>query len=178
MKFKSRRIFKTANTGQKEIQELLQFIFIGEILSPGQRIWIVSPWISNVKILDNRTGLFTSIDPTWGKKEIRLIEILIRLMILKVEVILVTRPDEHCKRFFQEMSEPIENYGLQGQFKKFYREKLHTKGIMTAENLLTGSMNLTYNGLFLLDEHIIFDVDSKIIAQTRLNFEKYLGEEE
>ncbi len=178
MKIKTRRIFKTAHTGQKEVQELLQFIFIGELLSPGKKIWIVTPWISNVPILDNRTGLFTSLDPSWGRKEIRLIEILIRLMNLKVEVIIVTRPDEHCKRFFSQMDDPIENYGLQNQIQKIYRENLHTKGIMTSENLITGSMNLTYNGLFLLDENIIFDVDSKIVAQTRMNFEKYFGEDE
>jgi len=174
--FKSRRIFKTINTCQHEIEELLQFLFVGELLSPSDRIWIVTPWISNVPILDNRNGVLSSLDPTWGKRKIRLIEILLRLMNIDVEVMIVTRPDEHCKRFLANLNDVVSDYGVQDRVNVFFRKELHTKGVLTKTNMITGSMNLTYNGLFLLDESVIFDTDPQYIGQTRLNFEKYLDE--
>lgn len=177
MIFKSRRIFKRGTSSQQEIRELLQFVFSAEILSPSERIWLVSPWISNVPILDNRSGLFTSLDPSWGQRQVRLNEILLRLTESKTEVIVVTRPDDHCKNFVLRLTEDLESVGRGEKLKVLWREKLHTKGILTKDALLTGSMNLTNNGLDLLDEQVTFDTDYKDIAQGRLNFESYLSED-
>lgn len=176
MNFKSRRIFKTATSSQQEIRELLQFIFVSEVLSPGERIWLVTPWISNVPILDNRSGLFSSLDPNWGQRIVRLNEILVRLMEFKTEVVIVTRPDDHCKNFVQSLQEELELMGGANRLVVQWREELHTKGILTYKSLLTGSMNLTNNGLDLLDEQVTFDTDPRDIAQGRINFESYLGE--
>ncbi len=176
MNYKSRRIFKTVNTSQHEIEELLQFLFVGELLSPSNRIWLVTPWISNVPIIDNCTGSMSTLDPTWGKRKIRLIEILLRLMNLDVEVIIVTRPDEHCKRFIENIYDTVNNHGVDDKIRVIFRKELHTKGFLTQESMMTGSMNLTYNGLYLLDESVIFDTDPQYVGQTRLNFEKYLDQ--
>ena len=59
MSFETRRIFKSAVTSQNLIRELLQAMFLGELIAPGgERAWLVSPWISNVIIFDNRAGGF------------------------------------------------------------------------------------------------------------------------
>lgn len=64
-----RRIFKTQTTGVTTIQELLQTMFVAEVVKPGEEIWIVSPWISNVVLIDNRTGSFDALNPEWGRRE-------------------------------------------------------------------------------------------------------------
>lgn len=176
MKFKSRRIFKTATSSQSEIRELLQFIFMSELISPGGDVWLVSPWVSNVPILDNRSGLFTSLDPAWGQRVVRLNEILTRLLFLKTKVVIVTRPDDYCKSFVQRLEEDVDSVGGIENLTVLWREELHTKGILTANSLLTGSMNLTNNGLDLLDEQITYDTDPQDVAQGRINFVAYLGE--
>jgi hypothetical protein len=173
--FKSRRIFKTVNSSLQEIRELLQFIFVSEVLSPGDKIWLVTPWISNVPILDNRSGLFTSLDPTWGQRQVGLNEILVRLIGLGTHVIIVTRPDDHCKKFIERLLEDIDAIGGREKLTVEWRQELHTKGILTSKALLTGSMNLTNNGLDHLDEQVTFDTDSQDIAQGRINFESYLN---
>jgi hypothetical protein len=38
-------------------------------------------------------------------------------------------------------------------------------------------MNLTYNGLELNDEMVVYDTRPKTIAEARLNFESYVGRE-
>ncbi|GFO65887.1 phospholipase D-like domain-containing protein [Geomonas paludis] len=176
MNFKSRRIFKTTTSSQQEIRELLQLIFVSEVVSPGERVWLVTPWISNVPILDNRSGLFSSLDPNWGQRLIRLNEILMRLAEFGTEVVIVTRPDDHCRTYVQILREELESMGLGARLVVLWREELHTKGVLTERALLTGSMNLTNNGLDLLDEQVTLDTDATDIAQGRINFESYLAE--
>ena len=53
------------------------------------------------------------------------------------------------------------------------RENLHVKGILLKRGLLTGSMNLTYRGLELNDETVVYDTATRTIAQARLTFESY-----
>ena len=38
-------------------------------------------------------------------------------------------------------------------------------------------MNLTYNGLELNDEMVVYDTNAKTLAEARLNFESYIGAE-
>jgi len=173
--FKSRRIFKKVNSSQHEISELLQFMFVSEILSPGEKIWLVTPWISNVPVLDNRSGLFSSLDPIWENRLVRLNEILVRLITLGSDVVIVTRPDDHCKNFVMRLKEDLEVTGGSDKLTVEWRQELHTKGILTAKALLTGSMNLTINGLDLWDEQVTFDTDARDIALGRINFESYLS---
>ena len=177
MNFKSRRIFKTATSSQNEIRELFQFVFVSEMLSPGERIWLVTPWISNVPILDNRSGLFSTLNPSWGKGQIRLNEFLINLLSFGTEVVIVTRPDDHCKNFIGNLKDEADTLGGYENLKVIWRQELHTKGVLTPKALVTGSMNLTNNGLDLLDEQVTFDTDPRDISQGRINFESYLDDQ-
>ena len=61
-----RRIFKSVVTSRKVIQELITLMMVGELLDPGSTVWIVSPWISDVPLLDNRAGSFDAVNPEWG----------------------------------------------------------------------------------------------------------------
>ena len=66
MILETRREFKTATGTPKIIKELLQMIFAAELLKASQKpIWIVSPWLSNGEVFDNRSGYFTEINPDW-----------------------------------------------------------------------------------------------------------------
>lgn len=75
-----RRIFKSHQTGVATIRELLQTMFVGEMLLVGKKIWIVSPWVSNVVLIDNRSGNFDTLNPEWSRREIRLVDVLVALM--------------------------------------------------------------------------------------------------
>lgn len=174
MTYRSRRIFKSTNTSQSEIRELLQFIFTGEMLSPGKRVWLVMPWISDVPILDNRAGGFDVLDPGWGHRELRLIDVILRLLALRTEVVIVTRGDAHNKKFTDRLTEAASENGVDAALRIITRDVLHTKGVLTDTGFLSGSMNLTYNGLDLLDEMVTFDTSPPDVAQARVNFEGYI----
>ncbi len=169
-----RRIFKSQQTGSATIRELLQSMFVGEMLGSGKRIWIVSPWVSNIVLIDNRSGNFDSLSQEWGRREVRLADVLIGLMARGAEVVLVTRDLETNTPFISRMKEAATMRAVDEQLIVRLDPLLHTKGILLSRSLLIGSMNLTYNGLEMNDEWIQFSIDPPDIADTRLEFAKYV----
>lgn len=174
MIFESRRIFKSATTSQNLIRELLQFMMLGELLAPGgERAWLVSPWISDVTVLDNRAGGFTAINPEWGCREIRLVEIAMSLMARGTPLGIVTNYDQHNNAFRAAIRDAAAEAGLSEHLLVIRSHSLHTKGCLLTRGLLSGSMNLTYHGLELNDEMVVYDTTPRTITEARLNFETY-----
>ena len=173
--FASRRIFKSAVTSQNLVRELLQLILLGELMSPsGERVWLVSPWISNIAILDNRAGGYNAVNPEWGSREIRLIEVAVNLMARGCALGLATSLSDHNETFLNGLEEAAQEAGVVEKLNVIRREHLHTKGILLKRGLLTGSMNITYRGLELNDEAVVYDTAPSSIAQARISFESYL----
>lgn len=176
MTFETRRIFKSAVTSQNLIRELLQLMLLGELLAPGgERAWLVSPWISDVVLFDNRAGGFSAINPEWGSREIRLIEVAVDLMARGTRVGIATSFDRHNDPLVAALRDAVDEAGLAEQLTIIQRQHLHTKGVLLKRGLLTGSMNLTYRGLELNDEMVVYDTSSKTLAEARLNFKSYIG---
>jgi hypothetical protein len=175
MTFETRRIFKSAVTSQNLIRELLQLMLLGELLAPGgERAWLVSPWISNILLFDNRAGGFGSVNPEWGNREVRLVEVAVNLIARGTPLGIATGFDVHNDAFITTVREAAEEAGLSDQLLVVQRQRLHTKGVLLNRGLLTGSMNLTYNGLELNDEMVVYDTNAKTLAEARLNFESYI----
>ncbi|TCM76757.1 phospholipase D-like domain-containing protein DpdK [Rhizobium sp. BK068] len=176
MSFETRRIFKSAVTSQNLIRELLQMMFLGELLAPGgDRAWLVSPWISNVVLFDNRAGGFGSINPEWGTCEIRLVEVLTDVMARGTALGITTSLDDHNEPLIDALTMAADEAGLIDKLRIVRRQHLHIKGVLFKRGLLTGSMNLTYNGLELNDEMVVYDTTPKTLAEARINFESYIG---
>lgn len=174
MKFESRRIFKSLATSQNLVRELLQMMVLGEVISPGgQRAWLVSPWVSNVVLFDNRAGGFSAVNPEWGAREVRLIEVALYLMARGTNLGVATNFDEHNDGFLEALKVGAEEVGVLDKLHVVRRQHLHVKGILCKRGLLTGSMNLTYRGLELNDETVVYDTAPQTIAEARLNFEAY-----
>lgn len=53
----TRRIFKSRTSRQSEVLDVLSSLLVAEIAQPSAELWIVSPWITDLDLLDNRTGL-------------------------------------------------------------------------------------------------------------------------
>jgi hypothetical protein len=165
-----RRIFKSAITSRKVIQELITLMMVGELVCPGEEVWLVSPWITDVPLLDNRAGSFDAVNPEWGHREIRLADVAVQLMGGGTAVRIITRPDEHNQVFLRRLQETVESAAVGNMLTVTMRERLHTKGILTSRGFLSGSMNLTYSGLDLNEELITYDTDEQALSVARLAF--------
>lgn len=175
-RYNTRRIFRSAVTSQDVIRELVQIMCLAELLAPSQEVWLVSPWISDFVLLDNRTGRFDAINPQWQRREIRLVDYAQQVMTNGTRIILVTRPDSHNQTFLHRLTDRVNEAGLGENIEVLQLDRLHTKGILTKRSLLLGSMNLTYNGLEINDESVYFETATEAIAKARVEFETYRSE--
>lgn len=167
---KTRRIFKSASTNQSEIKDLLQSIFVGELLSPSKCLWLISPWITDIEIIDNQSGSFTTIDPTWGRRSIHLTDVISKILSLGTHIVISTRSDSHNETFISTLTENATDIGVLSQLTINVKDVLHVKGILGDYSFLSGSMNITYGGIVLNEEQITFEIDKSAIGNAKMAF--------
>jgi len=162
-----RQIFQRGGAGA--VPKLLQTVFVAEVIHPSTCLWLVSPWISNIEIIDNRTDGFQHLEPQWPLGSVRLSDVVAALLARGTEVHIATRPSHHNDRFLHTLRYRIaKNAPLH-----IYRNEenyLHTKGLLGDRFFLSGSMNFTHNGIVVNDEQIRFIIDPSDIAQARIEF--------
>ncbi len=157
-----------------QIPELLQIIFAAEIMAPSRCVWLVSPWISDVKIIDNRANLFTHLDPDWLRREVSLSEVIGKILNLGTFVCVVTRPLPHNDNFVEKM-EQFESLGLPVRVR--VQQELHEKGLLGDYYYLSGSMNFTYMGITVNDELIHYHTIPSVVSHNRIIFTNRWGAE-
>jgi phosphatidylserine/phosphatidylglycerophosphate/cardiolipin synthase-like enzyme len=172
----ARRIYKSTWQSGSEIRELLQGIFVAELLRPSRCVWIISPWISDIAVIDNSMATFDMLNPSWGAREWRISEVLIHLLRIGTVVRVATRPGAPNRPVLPRLSAAVEEFALpEGSFRVFEVEELHEKGLVGDDYHLSGSMNLTFNGVELLDEMVTFDVSPEAVAEARLVYYRRWG---
>lgn len=169
----SRKIFKNATTSQAAVHEALTFVFTQELLLPSEDVFVVAPWISNIPILDNRHGGFMSLNPEWPRSDIHLVEVLASLASRGARLHLHVGTDGHNRYFESRLKEALADAGVSGQCRWEVHRHLHTKGILTDQVLVSGSMNFTRNGIRLLDESVDICFTPETVGAARAHFESY-----
>jgi len=168
----SRLIVKATHQETDELRDMLESVFAVELLRPGKELWLVSPWVSDIPILDNRCGSYSGLDPAWPKRQITFAEVLAYALRNnpELEVKVVTRPDEWNKRFAKRLQYLAELDGTGDRLSiDAARANLHTKGVAGTSFALLGSMNFTHNGIRILEETLQLDTNEQRLAQFRMN---------
>lgn len=171
----TRHIHKSSWRCQDEVRELLQAIFIGEVLAPSRCLWLVSPWVSDIPVIDNRAGAFDALDSAWGPRVMRLGEAIVRSLRIGTTVVIATRPVPHNQPFLSQLAVAASELGVSSSLLFHEAEDLHGKGLLGDEFYLSGSMNFTHGGVELLEETVKFDVSDDIVAQARLVYYERWG---
>ena len=173
----SRQIFKGRGKAEREAERLLQTILLAELVAPSEVIWLISPWVTDVAILDNRTGAYAGVEPAWGRRAISLVEVLTALLRRGATVVVATRPDAHNMRFAQRLESASRSIGCTERLlvHRDDRERLHEKGLVGDDYYVSGSMNFTESGIRLHDEAVKLELDQEAVAQARLHFRQNYG---
>lgn len=150
-----------------EIADLLQSIFVMELLRPSRSLWISSPWISDITVIDNRSNQFVTIEPVWANRKISLSEIIAKLVDMGTRVIVGLKDDSHNQAFVSTLNERI---GDSPNLRVIQRSWLHAKGLIGDSFYLSGSMNFTFSGISLNEETIQFVTDEEEVAHNRIAF--------
>lgn len=159
----------TSATSPVVVIDFLQSVFITELLRPSRCLWISSPWISNVEIVDNRARQFGSLCPDWPVAPIRLIRLLETLLERGGKIVIITNDAPHNEEFLSQLR-PLSR-GYPENLRVIKSPDLHEKGIVGDWFSLTGSMNLTYRGVYVNQEHVVYTCDPARVSERRLGFE-------
>lgn len=160
--------------GRRQAADLLQNVFAAELVSPSRCIWIVSPWISDIPVLDNRAAGFSSLAGEWERSRIRLSTVLGWLLKAGTTVHIATRSGESASDDFVARMQGLGGTGSP-RLKIHLRDTLHEKGILTDGFYLGGSMNITYNGIQINDEFLSLFTDPADVALHRATYESWWG---
>ncbi|HJQ12901.1 MAG TPA: phospholipase D-like domain-containing protein DpdK [Gemmatimonadaceae bacterium] len=167
----SRQVLQTARSARSAPRELLQSVFASELLSPSRCVWIVSPWLRDVPVLDNTGGAFASLAPEFPRTLVRLSHVLRELIARGSAVVIATRSDPGNRQ----LMDALGSVGAQSALTFRERDELHAKGLVGDAYSLVGSMNLTYNGVERLDEMIVFETAAPKVQELRLMFYSEYG---
>ena len=171
----TRDLRTTAFASREELADALQSLFVAELLLPSKPLWIVTPWVSDVPIIDNRAGRFRGLIPGLAHRWIRLGELLEHQIERGGSIVLACRPNDHNETFTGLVSARLRSLGLDPRFLVCNSLELHEKGILAGGILLSGSMNLTYNGIRRLEESIHLTDDTNRVARARVAYKERWG---
>ena len=170
-----RIIIKSDRGDREEARDLWESLLAVELLLPSREIWLVSPWITDFEVIDNRSGSYSGLDPAWPKKRLRLTEALSCLLERNPRTILriVTRPTEFdaTANFSRRLRYLLEINGLEDRLVlDHFREKLHSKVLVSDNFALFGSPNSTNNGINILEETLTLRIDKPSVSQFLVEF--------
>jgi phosphatidylserine/phosphatidylglycerophosphate/cardiolipin synthase-like enzyme len=171
----TRHILRNSSASRNEIRELLQGLFVRELLHPSRCLWLVSPWVRDIEVLDNRTGAFRSLDPDLPATHLRLGEVLRRLLDRGTRVVVAVRPEPESLLFCQRLLQSVEGRHPEGALTLLRRDLLHAKGLVGDDFGLTGSMNFTHNGIEIQTELVTLERAPAQVANLRVLFHGEYG---
>jgi hypothetical protein len=138
---------------------------VAESLNPGV-IYILSPWISDFPVLDNTSGNFDAINPSWGHRYIQFFELLQNCVEAGATLKLAIRENREKIR---QLEQNLKNYS--SRFIVVELKELHEKGLLTENALIRGSMNFTYFGATINFEGITYTTNSTQIAEKKNTYD-------
>ena len=173
----NRVIRKSQNASASEAADLLAGLFSAELCLPSRCLWLVSPWISDVELLDNSAGTFGALT-RFGKRPVRLAELLVALASTGTHIVVGTTADDHNKRFIERLRLLADDLRV-GHLVSISIDgsnNLHTKALTGDDFALAGSMNITFNGIQVREELVDLRTDEAYVAQARMDaFDRFGG---
>jgi hypothetical protein len=148
------------------IMDLLQSIFVAEVLKPSRPLWILSGWVSDIPVISNHSRQFGGLEPDWPTGQVHLSHVFRTLLTRGGRVALVLRDVPENQRFVSGLRSLKKEFGSQLQW--HLGEDEHEKGIVGEDFVLSGSMNFTHRGIRVNGEHLVFRTGSDEVAGRRI----------
>lgn len=168
----TRRITTRGGGEVRLLKDLLQNLLITELLVPSKQLWVLSPWISDIVVIDNTAGQFRSLLPGMPARPIRFTEALIELARRGSSVRVIMRHDDRNVLVRQRL---IDTTGVGPRPSVLIRDNLHDKGMVGDRFHVQGSMNFTFFGQAVNEEGVTVTSDSDQIARARVDYQAKYG---
>jgi hypothetical protein len=148
------------------IRDVLESLLTAELIRPSSTLWLLSAWITDVEVLDNRTRAFAALCPDWPSSPIRLSQVIEALIHRGGCVAVVLRQVDHNIDFLQRLAklQPTS----EGRLGIASAPDAHDKSLIGDDFVLSGSMNFTRHGMTVNDESVLLRVDPAAAANRRV----------
>lgn len=153
----------------RSLPEIVQALLAADLLDPPRHLWIVSPWVTDVPVLDNSAGGFAILAPDWDHAPIRLSLVLARLLACGTTVRLAVRGDGLSDAFVAALRRQT-SVSAADSLGVYYADTLHEKGLLSDHYYLRGSFNLTHSGLNSNEEAATLHTAPAEIAEAQMAF--------
>jgi PLD-like domain len=148
----------------------LSSLFVSELLDPGRELYLISPWLSNMIVVDNRFDQYYALCHDLGKEVLRLADILQLLAQKGADIRIIARPNHDPTRFF------LNSLSKHRKITWRFNAKEHEKGLISAHFCLSGSMNFTYSGVNINKERVELSKTPEkvfsVLQEARLSWEE------
>lgn len=155
------------------VDPVLSAVLLAELLAPSEEIWLASPWITDVDVIDNSAGSYDAVFGDTPPLNCRLSDVLAQLCANGARMHVVTRPDQHNEAFLRRLVAQAPGERL----RVTRAMEIHEKTFCGDRWLLTGSMNFTVRGMTVNDESVKYSIDGTDSAQARLDLTRRWEEE-
>jgi hypothetical protein len=168
----SRVIAKNTRAASRHVRDVLQTLFASLLIDPPPRLWLVSAWVTDAAVIDNRAGEVSALVPTWPEREVVLSEVLAELAVRRTRMVIATN-DHHANEGFVDAMRTATKLAGRDDAVRLDRRPmvefsedplLHRKRLVTDEVSLMGSMNFTYSGYERNAEDLRIDVETSEVA--------------
>jgi hypothetical protein len=159
-----RRTVRTRPRNGLAIRDVLAAALLSELCNPSEEFWLVSGWVSDVRVIDNSARQFDSLLGDEPPASMTLSGYLGELTRRGTHVHLALRVVDHNKDFVDRLKRVCTADGLH----LYYSEDLHEKMLVGWEWILTGSMNFTWMGTQVNEERMEFLHDRVEAARQRI----------
>jgi len=166
----ARLIYRTAASPSREIAECLEGLLLSELLDSGDRMLVVSPYMSDFPAIDNRDARFTPIEPAWGAAFVSFSQVLRALLARGVSVKIACGPGRRESDFVARVETAADLDATRAnlvvhRMPHEHRVFSHEKALITNSWAVYGSMNLTYSGVTMNGELITVTTDPNAVAR-------------
>ncbi|NKS24598.1 phospholipase D-like domain-containing protein DpdK [Prescottella equi] len=152
--------------------DAVESLFIAELMSPSPDVWLLSPWVSDIPVIDNRAGSFAGLAQGMGGHTILLTRALIELATLGTHVHVVVRPDPRNTKVTDKLRAATDTTR---RINIVVRDNLHEKALLTSRFHLHGSMNFTHYGRTVNEESLVLENDVSNISRANLDYHERFG---
>ena len=167
-----RRLTTRGAGASRAVDDLIQTVFLSELIAPSSEVWLLSPWVSDIPVVDNRGGEVISLLPGAPARQLRLTEVLIELARRGSQVHVLTRRDPRNAVVLDRLRAVARQEVL---IRLRIVENLHDKGLLTGRVHVQGSMNFTHFGRTVNAEGITLTDDAGDLSRARIDYRERFG---
>lgn len=172
----SRVIRRSHAQSATEAKELLCAVLAAELALPSTCLWLLAPSVSDLELLDNSAGTFAGLS-RFGRRGIRLVEILGALADLGASIAVVTSSDQRNRAFRRRLEFVSQDLRVSDRVRLLLddTEQPPAKSLIGDDFALVGGMEFNYGGIELREEQLELRIDPSYVAEARMEMRDRFG---